>query len=140
MSICFGTVMHPTSVWTFSITSPVEGEVVEAGSTIEVRVDRGDAGVLVGVLFGVAARGIGGDFDVLPPYKWTVKIPENYVGPLTFNAVGRVFGQKTGEPPQARVTVMVTLPSNVTLQGIRVRNDQKLLFLRAGLRRTDPRP
>lgn len=121
----------------FRISSPQEGLRVEAGSAIQVMVDPEGAGPLVGVLFDAAGngRGFGGDFDVLPPYEWTLNIPKEYVGPLTMSAVGQVLGQKTGQPPQAKVTIMVMLPVATTLTGLRVNNDQKDLFLRTGTQR-----
>jgi hypothetical protein len=73
---------------------------------------------------------MGGDVDVLPPFEWLVQVPQGYIGPLTFSAIGQVLGQRTGAPPEARVTVLVGLPPAVTLQGIRVRDDQKHLFMR----------
>jgi len=119
----------------FRISSPQEGLKVEAGSAIQVTVDPEGAGPLVGVLFDAAGggQGFGGDFDVLPPYTWTLKIPKEYVGSLTVSAAGQVLGQKTGQPPQAKVTIMVMLPAATTLKRLRVDNDQEDLFLRPGM-------
>ncbi|MEW6684158.1 MAG: Ig-like domain-containing protein [Nitrospirota bacterium] len=75
------------------------------------------------------------EVDVLPPYTWTFQVPPNYVGPLTISAIGRVLGQKTGTAPEAEVTIQVVLPANVTLNAIRVRDDQRILFMRVGGKR-----
>lgn len=119
--------------WGFSFSSPATGTTVEMGSTVTARLDSEGAWPLIGILFcayGKEGEVMGSDFVVVPPYRFTVQIPPEYVGPVTFYAIGRVLGQKTGEPPQAEVTINVTLPNTVTVQKIRVDSDQETLFLR----------
>lgn len=126
----------PRQASAFRITSPTAGSQVEAGSTITVHLDSGGVGVLMGVLFASSGTGKSVDspandteLDVLPPYTWTFQVPRNYVGPLTFTAIGRVLGQKTGVAPEAEVTINVVLPANVQITAIRVRDDQRTLFM-----------
>ncbi|MEW6684161.1 MAG: Ig-like domain-containing protein [Nitrospirota bacterium] len=75
------------------------------------------------------------EVDVLPPYTWTFQVPPNYVGPLTISAIGRVLGQKTGAAPEAEVTIQVLVPANVTLQALRVREDQRRIHPAVGEKR-----
>lgn len=132
LSILFNVQKVPLAL-AFKFTAPVNGTTVEAGSAVKVKVDPESAGVIVGVLFNAYGEkkgwgsGLGSDFVVLPPYNWSFTLPPNYVGTVTINAIGKVFGQKTGEPPQAEVKILVILPPSVTLQGIKV--DRTRLYL-----------
>lgn len=125
--------MFVSTSWGFSFTSPVAGTKIEAGSTVTARLDSEGAWPLIGVLFCAYGKGgevMGSDFVVVPPYRFTVQIPPEYIGPVTFYAIGRVLGQKTGEPPQAEVKINVTLPISVAAQSLRVDRDQEALYLR----------
>jgi len=134
--LCLVTVhtMSSSLAWGFVFFNPTSGTAVDVGSTVTVSVDPQGVGPLVGILFtaygSIGGRVLGSDFIVLPPYRWTLQLPRDYVGPVTFNAMGRVLEQKTGTPPEAEITIMIKLPSSVILQQIRVRNDQKNLFMK----------
>src|SRR5581483_6931810 len=90
-----------------------EGAAVAAGSTVQIEVDPEGVDGLMAVLF--TASGILQEkLDPLPPWTWTVQIPRDYAGPVTFSATGRVLGQKNGWAPHAELTIRVVLPSRPT--------------------------
>jgi hypothetical protein len=123
---------HPREAWAFRISSPANGAVIEAGSNVSVQVDTEGTTRLVGVLFATSGEQLGGEFDAKPPFEWEVQIPMDYLGSLTFTAMGRIFGQGTDPVPQAEVTVRVVLPPSIILQGLQVHEDQETLFMRVG--------
>jgi len=120
--------------WAFRFTSPAEGTQVEAGSTVTVRVDPEGVGVLIGVMFvangGTMETNMGTDFVVLPPYTWSFTISKNYVGSVNVTAAGKVLGQKTGTAPMAELNLVAVVPSTIILKSLRVRDDQRTLFMR----------
>lgn len=132
--LLIGLVFNFSEVWAFSITSPADGAIVEAGSTITVQLDPSGVGEIVGVLF-TGSRDMDSKFDVTPPYEWSIQIPRSQLGPLTLAAAARVLGQTTGQAPQASVTVIVRLPSNITLQSIQVDPTPKFLLLEPEIER-----
>lgn len=104
---------RPATGWGFRFTAPAEGAAVPAGSQVRVEVDPEGVDGLMAVLF--TASGILQEkLDPFPPWNWTVQIPRDYVGPVTFSATGRVLGQKTGWAPHAEITIRVVLPSRPT--------------------------
>jgi hypothetical protein len=102
-----------TEVWAFRISSPADGTVVEAGSMVKVLVDPGEMDLL-GVMFTASGGMLKGNFDSFPPYEWSIQIPRNYFGPLTFRATGRRFDLTAGPPPQSETTIRVVLPLYLT--------------------------
>ncbi|MFQ5580150.1 MAG: hypothetical protein ACE5FZ_06015 [Nitrospiria bacterium] len=95
--------------WAFQFISPLNGEVVEAGSSLKVRVDPGDSAPLFGVLL-MASKGISpSKLDSVPPYVWEIQIPPGYTGKLTFWAVARRY-TPVPNPPRAAVTIKVVQP------------------------------
>ncbi len=93
----------------FQFTSPVEGEKVFAGSTIKVRIEPGDIDPLFGVMLIISPAGImQSKLDSLMPFEWSIKIPEDFHGPLRLEAVGRRY-IPVPNPPRTTITVMVVL-------------------------------
>ena len=129
VSVSLATVVAWSPAWAFRISSPAEGTQVEAGTTVRIVVDGSGAGFLTGVMFSASGRGMGGAYDVFPPYTWNLQIPRDFVGDLTIMAIGKVLGQKTGVAPEAEVTINVVLPANVQINAIRVDDDQRILFM-----------
>lgn len=100
----------PAPAWGFRFTAPADGAVVPAGSAIHLEVDPEGVEGLMAVLF--TASGILQErLDAFRPWTWTVQIPRDYIGSITFSATGRVLGQKNGWAPHAEITVQVVLPS-----------------------------
>jgi hypothetical protein len=99
-----------TAAWAFRFSSPADGAVVAAGSTLLLELDSEGTDQLMGVLFTASLGVLKEKLDPFPPWRWSVKIPPHYVGAITFTATGRVFGQKTGHAPHAEVRVNVILP------------------------------
>ncbi|MEO5657202.1 MAG: Ig-like domain-containing protein [Nitrospiria bacterium] len=97
-------------------------------------------GILIGVMFvaggGTMETNMGTDFVVLPPYTWSFAIPKHYLGPVNVTAAGRVLGQKTGTAPMAELNLVADLPSFITLKSLRVRDDQRMEFIRVSRTRT----
>lgn len=97
-------------VWAFEFSTLSNGDRVEAGSTIKVKIDPGDIPPLFGVLF-MASRGlVEGRLDSSAPFDWSIQIPKDYYGPLTFWAVGRRY-YPVPDPPRASVTIFVVFPA-----------------------------
>lgn len=119
----------PAASDAFSITSPLDGAVITSGSTITVQVDSSGPGEMIAVMFISSSTEIGGDFVTMPPYEWTVQIPREFIGSLTFKAIGQMLGQPKETGLEAEVRVTVALPSSVTLQKLRVRDDQTRIFM-----------
>lgn len=95
----------------FQFSSPTKGEKVVAGSTIEVKVEPGDISPLFGVLLSSSPQGlIEAKLDSSMPFKWKIKIPEHFHGPLTLRAVGRRY-VPIPNPPMTTITFMVVLPA-----------------------------
>jgi len=82
---------------------------VPAGSTLEVEIDTGEITPLLSVLFTTSRGIVKARLDSLKPYKWSIKIPKNYYGPLTLRAVGRRY-YPIPNPPRASVTIFVVSP------------------------------
>lgn len=80
-----------------------------AGATIKIRVDPGDIPPLFGVLLTTTRGVIKARLDSLLPYEWSVKIPETYYGPLTFEAIGRRYNP-VPNPPRTSITIFVVFP------------------------------
>ncbi|HIE65417.1 MAG: hypothetical protein ABGX83_08320 [Nitrospira sp.] len=98
-----------STAWAFQFISPSNGEVVEAGRRLEIRVDPGEDAPLFGILF-MASRGISPPkLDSTPPYVWSIQIPKSYVGNLTLWAVARRY-TPVPNPPRATVTIKVVRP------------------------------
>lgn len=98
----------------FRFISPADGAVVAAGSTLRIEVDPEGVDGLIAVLFTASLGILKERLDAFPPWSWTLQIPANYLGPVTFSATGRVLGQKIGWAPHAEVTVNVTVPTQLT--------------------------
>jgi len=99
-----------TTAWAFQFISPSNGEVVEAGKRLEIRVDPGEDAPLFGILF-MASRGISPPkLDSTPPYEWSIQIPRSYIGNLTLWAVARRY-TPVPNPPRATVTIKVVRPA-----------------------------
>jgi hypothetical protein len=81
---------------------------------IRLEVDPGATENLMGVLFRASLGILKERLDAFPPWTWTLQIPPQYLGTVTFSATGRVLGQKTGWAPHAEVTIHVVLPSQPT--------------------------
>lgn len=101
--------IHALRAWGFQFSHPPNGRLVAAGSALRVQVDPGEMPPLFGVLL-TSSRGIiKSALDTQPPYEWSIKIPENYEGPLTLQATVRRY-LPVPNPPQANVTVIVVFP------------------------------
>lgn len=99
----------PSRVWAFRFISPSNGEVVEAGDSLKIRIDPGEGPPLFGVLL-MVSRGVSpSKLDSLPPYEWSIQVPKTYIGPLTFWAVARRY-YPVPNPPRAAVTINVIHP------------------------------
>ncbi len=99
----------------FSFSSPKEGHIIAAGTTLKVSVDPGDLPPLFGVLL-ISNQGIiKAHLDSSMPFEWTIQIPLNFHGPLTLRAIGRRY-IPVPNPPQTSVTIHVVfavLPLNL---------------------------
>ena len=117
-------------VWALTITLPKDGQVFHAGETITLtaQVDSGEEGVHSVDFSGNRKWAM---FNIVqgPPFQTQVIIPSDFVGSVIIRATGIA-----GERPNRRlydaapVTIKVVLPPNVTLQGLRVDDDQRLLL------------
>ncbi len=82
-----------------------------AGSTIKVEIDLGETSPLFGVLLSSSPAGlIEAQLDSSSPFKWSIKIPEHFHGPLTLRAVGRRY-IPVPNPPKTTRTFIVVLPA-----------------------------
>ena len=94
----------------FRFNAPADGAEETVGSANHIEVDAEGVEGLMAVLF--TASGILQErLDAFPPWTWTVQIPRDYIGSITFSATGRVLGQKSGWAPHAEITIRVVLPS-----------------------------
>jgi len=109
--ILFAIFLNCSPVNAFQFITPSEGEKVPAGSTIKVRIEPGDIDPLFGVMLSITPAGIiESKLDSLMPFEWSIKIPDNFHGPLTLRAVGRRY-TPIPNPPRTAITVMVVLPA-----------------------------
>ncbi|MFQ5588360.1 MAG: hypothetical protein ACE5F7_05925 [Nitrospiria bacterium] len=104
------TILNIAPAPAFEISTLSEGEVVMAGSTVTVKIDPGDIPPLFGVLLMTSRGVVKTRLDSLPPFKWSIEIPANYYGPLTFWAIGRRF-YPIPNPPRTSVTILVVSPA-----------------------------
>lgn len=109
LSLFFLTFLIAIPVRAFRFTEPVDGAVVSAGSEIHVRLDPGKIDPLFGVLLTISRGIVKPKLDSLLPFKWLVKIPENYTGPLTLRAIGRRY-TPIPNPPRTSITIYVDFP------------------------------
>jgi len=93
----------------FRFSSPEEGRIVVAGSTLKVKIDPGDLSPLFGVLLSANRGIIKAHLDSSMPYEWTLEIPIAYHGPLTLWATVRRY-IPVPNPPQTSVTFYVVFP------------------------------
>ncbi|MEC4678315.1 MAG: hypothetical protein VST69_06130 [Nitrospirota bacterium] len=94
----------------FEFDFPLEGEIVTAGTTLQAKINLGDFPIPFGVLFS-APQGISSTkLDSTAPFKWTLKIPADYYGPLTLWAVVRRY-VPIAYSPSTSVTVFVIRPA-----------------------------
>lgn len=111
---------HEASALT--IVSPIEGEVVSAGSnlTISVEADPGEA--WDSVAFGFYPMSYN---PITKKYSYTFKIPEDILG--SYDRLIVIALDKSGNEVELRRKIFVKLPPNVVLQSILV-DDYKTLF------------
>ncbi len=103
-------VFSSDSARAFEFDSPAEGEIVEAGTTVQAKIDLGDFPIPFGVFFS-APQGISSfKLDPIAPFRWTFKIPADYYGPLTLWAVVRRY-VPIAYSPSASVTIFVVRPA-----------------------------
>jgi hypothetical protein len=118
-----------TSAWGLKITSPKEGEIFHPGDTMTLRaeLESSDAAVHRIAFSGNKPWALG--FVNGPPFEMKLEIPREFTGTVKFEADGFI-GQKPNQTitTSAPVTILIALPSNVTLQGISIDDSQEKMF------------
>jgi DNA-binding cell septation regulator SpoVG len=129
--LLFMVFVNPTHSLALTILQPQPNTVFHPGDTVQVLAEPGpDETFVPGVL--LDAGEIDGGLDIKAPYDFEFKIPPQYLGVLRITARGKTTD---GRILEAEVQILVTLPPSVVLEGIRVRDDQKTLFMRVGSKR-----
>ncbi len=130
LSICL-MVFQSSTLWALELISPPQNTEVHPGDTITIKVEPSPGEKVGRVFFG----GFGTEVTA-PPYEYQYKIGPHNIGDIKFT----IFAIKPDSEgpfasPDAQFSSSIelhlksTLPPTVTLQGIRIRNDQKSLFM-----------
>lgn len=111
--------------WGITITEPKSGTVYHPGDKVNVRAVADTGEIFIGV-FLYSLKSYASVIDNLPPYELEYTIDPKFTGEDIIVASGKY---PNGNTVEAEVKILVTLPSSVTVTGIRVRDDQKYLFM-----------
>lgn len=109
--------------WGLSVTSPQNGIDVHPGDSIPVVAEPGPTEQIDRIQFTTVAQTI---IVQTPPFNATVTIPMDAIGPMKIGVLA--LNKNTGNLVGGHITVNVTVPPNVSLKELRVRDDQRKLF------------
>lgn len=105
-----------------TIVSPIEGEVVSAGSNLTICVESDPGEEWDSVAFGFYPMSYN---PITKKYSYTFKIPEDILG--SYDRLIVIAVDKSGNEIELRRKILVKLPLNVVLQSILV-DDYEVLF------------
>lgn len=118
--------LFPNLASAFTIVSPKEGTQILTGTSVKVQV-RADAGEQLSEVKMLLAEDEDFQWNPLTGfYEKTIKSSVKKPGPKKIQVTAM---DNQGNVYQAEVEVIVILPPTVTLQGIRIRDDHKYLFM-----------
>jgi hypothetical protein len=121
--------------WGVEILEPKAGAVFAPGDrvTVKARPSSGETVRLIHFYTNLREGGGTDPFDFIPPYEWEFTIPLQYTGIVEIVADGAPpKGSNAPLFPATEIAITVVLPPTTVLQGIRVRNDQKKMFMTVG--------
>jgi len=118
-------IINTTSVcWGFSIIEPKTGAVYYPGDNVVIKAEPSLGENIQGVFFAVPKMGKG-TTDFYPPYEFAFTIDSDFIGTENIIAIAKMVD---GTGIEAEVQIKVILPSNITLQGIKINPDDFILL------------